>query len=83
VAPEALLGGTPEDNAQITRDILAGTDRGPRRDVVVLNAAAALWAGGAESDLASGVRSAERSIDTGAALRALEGLIAFSQEAAA
>ena len=83
VEREALLGGTPEDNAQITRDILAGTDRGPRRDVVVLNAAAALWAGDAEPDLASGVKSAERSIDTGAALRALEGLIAFSQKAAA
>jgi len=80
--PEDLLGGDPERNAAITRAILAGEDRGPRRDVVLLNAAAALVAGKKATDLRAGIDLAAESIDRGAALEALEGLIAFSQDVA-
>jgi anthranilate phosphoribosyltransferase len=80
---EALRGGDPDRNASITRDILSGRDHGPRRDVVLLNAAAALTVGGATDDLRAGVACATESIDSGAALAKLEGLIAFSQQAAA
>ncbi|MFQ6100885.1 MAG: bifunctional anthranilate synthase component II/anthranilate phosphoribosyltransferase [Anaerolineae bacterium] len=77
--PEDLRGGTPEENARIMRAILSGQDRGPRRDVVLLNAAAALVAGGKAADLREGVARAADSIDGGAALRVLEGLIAYSR----
>jgi anthranilate phosphoribosyltransferase len=77
------VGGDPAENARIMRDVLAGTDRGPRRDVVLLNAAAALWVGGAAADLPAGVALATESIDSGAALGCLEALIAFSQRLAA
>ena len=77
--PEDLRGGEPDENARITRDLLAGVDQGPRRDVVLLNAAAALVAGGAAVDLEEGVALAAESIDSGAALEALEGLVTYSQ----
>lgn len=81
--PEDLRGGDPDENALITRDVLAGEDHGPRRDVVLLNAAAALVAGGAAADLKEGVAHAAESIDSGAAMHALDGLIAYSQNVAA
>ncbi len=74
-----LLGGTPPENAQITREILAGRERGPKRDVVLLNAAAALLAGGKAPDWVEGLERAATSIDSGAALRALDGLIEKSR----
>jgi anthranilate phosphoribosyltransferase len=80
---EDLHGGDPDQNARITYDLLSGKDRGPRRDVVLLNAAAALWVGGAASDLKAGVKRAAVSIDSGAALDRLDALIAFSQRAVA
>jgi anthranilate phosphoribosyltransferase len=82
-APDALHGGTPEENARITRDILSGAERGPRRDVVLLNAAATLWVGGVAGDLPAGVQLAVQSIDSGAAMQKLEALIRFSQQRAA
>ncbi len=78
--PEALQGGEPAENARILRAILAGEERGPRRDVVVLNAAAALVAGGAAATLEEGVARAAESIDSGAALRTLKALVEFSQK---
>jgi anthranilate phosphoribosyltransferase len=77
--PEALRGSGPEENAKVTGDVLSGEDRGPCRDVVLLNAAAALVAGGAAADLQEGIALATESIDGGAALRALEALIDYSQ----
>lgn len=65
-----LLGGTPEENAQITRDILSGKDQGPRRDIVLLNAAAALSL--SRNDLAAGLQKARESIDGGHALQTLD-----------
>jgi anthranilate phosphoribosyltransferase len=75
----ALLGGDPEENARITRAILSGADRGPRRDVVILNAGAALLVGGVTPSLSDGLTLAAESIDSGAALAKLEALILTSQ----
>ncbi|SMC26784.1 anthranilate phosphoribosyltransferase [Desulfacinum hydrothermale DSM 13146] len=77
--PDALQGGSAEDNAEILRNILAG-EKGPRRDVVVLNAAAALVAAGAADHLHQGVTKAQEAIDTGAAQAKLEALVRFTQE---
>jgi len=81
--PRDLLGGTPEENARITRAVLDGRDRGPRRDVVLFNAAAALAAGGAVDDLPQGIARAADSIDSGAARRKLAELTAYSHQVAA
>ena len=80
--PDQLTGGDPEENARITRSVLAGEDRGPRRDAVLLNAAAVFLVGGAAADLSQGVSMAAHSIDSGAALSKLEALAAFSQRIA-
>lgn len=69
--PSALRGGDPQACAEITRAVLGGT-RGPRRDVVVLNAAAALVVAGAASSLREGAALAAAAIDDGRALRVLE-----------
>ena len=76
-----LLGGDRAQYAQIIRDLLGGA-RGPRRDIVLMNAAAALTAGGRAQDLKDGVALAARSIDGGAAGGKLEQLIAFSRKLA-
>ncbi|MEM5789263.1 MAG: anthranilate phosphoribosyltransferase, partial [Syntrophobacteraceae bacterium] len=74
---EDLAGGSPADNATITRNVLEG-EKGPRRDVVVVNAGAALVAAGVANDFAQGIGLAEASIDQGRALRKLEELILFT-----
>jgi anthranilate phosphoribosyltransferase len=74
-----IRGGTPEENAAILRRVLSG-EKGPGRDVVVLNAAAALYAGNRASDLREGVRLAEATIDNGQAREKLEGLITLSNK---
>ena len=77
--PADLLGGNPEENAQITRNILNG-EKGPKRNVVLINAAAALVAAGQAEDLKQGVRIAETAIDDGSAAKKMEALIKYSQE---
>ncbi len=72
-----LKGGTPQENAEITRAILTGADKGPKRQAVCLNAGAALYIAGKASSMEDGVRLAERQIDNGEALRVLE---AFARE---
>jgi anthranilate phosphoribosyltransferase len=69
--PEALAGGKAEECATIARDVLAGA-RGARRDAVLLNAAAALVAGGHAADLRSGVERAQDALDSGRAAALLE-----------
>jgi len=76
-----LLGGDREQNAEIIRGILRG-EPGPRRDIVLMNAAAALVAGAKARDLKEGVELGARSIDAGAARERLERLIALSRELA-
>jgi anthranilate phosphoribosyltransferase len=73
-----LQGGSVADNAEIIRRILAG-ERGPRRDIVVLNAGAAIAAGGKAADIADGITAAGRSIDGGAARDKLARLVEFCQ----
>lgn len=75
--PEQLTGGDGRINAKITMDILTGTT-GYRRDIVVLNAAAALYTGGKVKNIEDGIELAKESIDSGAALEKLKGLINFS-----
>lgn len=77
--PEELEGGDPATNAQITRQILAG-DKGAKRDVVVVNAAAALVAAGKASDLKDALKQAEASIDSGAAADKLNALIQYTND---
>jgi anthranilate phosphoribosyltransferase len=77
-SPEDLRGGDVEASAAIARSVLAA-DPGPRRDVVVLNAAAALEVAGAAGSLAEGVAVAARSIETGAAAATLERWVAVSR----
>lgn len=80
--PEDLKGGPPEVNVAITQAVLSG-QKGPWRDVVLLNAAAALTAGGRAADLREGLVMAAESIDTGAARRVMQNLIEFSNDMAA
>jgi len=75
---EDLRGGALADNVAITRGILAGKDKGPRRDVVVFTAAAALMICGKAPGLAEGIQLASESIDSGKAAQALEKFIEVS-----
>jgi anthranilate phosphoribosyltransferase len=75
---DALAGGSAEENARITRAVLEG-ESGPRRDIVVLNAAAALWVAGAAPDLVAGLELARESLDSKQALAKLEALVVASQ----
>ncbi|MCB9422773.1 MAG: anthranilate phosphoribosyltransferase [Ardenticatenaceae bacterium] len=70
---EDFAGGLPEENAQITHDILSGKDRGPRRDIVLLNAAAALSIDG--NDFPAGLAEAREAIDSGKAMAVLNAWI--------
>ena len=75
----AVAGGSPADNAQTTRAIFAG-EHGPRRDLAVLNAGAAIYAAGRADDLAAGVEAAQAAIDDGSSTRTLDALIARTAE---
>jgi anthranilate phosphoribosyltransferase len=76
---EAVRGGPPAANADTARRVLAG-EPGPRRDLAVLNAGAAIYVAGRAGTLEEGVREAEAAIDDGRAARALEKLVALTQE---
>ena len=75
-----LKGGDAKDNAAITLSILQG-EKGCRRDIVLLNAAAGLAASGRAPDLQAGITIAAESIDSGAAMKKLEALKAFTNKA--
>jgi anthranilate phosphoribosyltransferase len=77
---EDLAGGTPDRNAEIIRGVLAGEERGPKRDIAVFNAGGALYVGGKADSLADGVELAEQSIDEGRAEAQLEALIRSTNE---
>jgi anthranilate phosphoribosyltransferase len=76
---EDLRGGDAKDNAVITTAILKG-QKGPRRDIVLLNTAAALVAAGRASEFKEGIALAAEAIDSGAALKKLEQLKAFTNK---
>jgi anthranilate phosphoribosyltransferase len=75
---EAIPGGDPGQNADITRRILTG-EPGPARDLALLNGGAAIYAGGGADSLAAGVKEAARAVDSGAAAAALERFVAATQ----
>jgi anthranilate phosphoribosyltransferase len=79
VRPEALRGGGVEANADLARRVLDG-EPGPHRDIVVLNAAAGIVAAGIADTLAQGAEAAVAAIDDGGAAKALDGMVATSQE---
>jgi anthranilate phosphoribosyltransferase len=76
----AITGGDAPHNAELLRAILAG-ERGPRRDIVIANAAAAIVAAGRATDFLEGARLSAESIDSGAARKKLDALIAFTSKA--
>lgn len=77
-----LLGGTAEANALVVRDVFAGRD-GPKRDFLLLNAAAGLVVAGTADSLAEGLELSAALVDDGSAARTLENLVRASHEAAA
>jgi anthranilate phosphoribosyltransferase len=76
---EDLRGGDAKENAAITLDVLKG-QKGPRRDIVLLNAAAGLVASARAMDFKEGIKLAAASIDSGAALKKVEQLKAFTNK---
>jgi len=79
VSIASLSGGPPQESAAIIRRVLGG-EKGPQRDIVLINAAAALVAGDLAENLEHGIQIAAEAIDSGKALEKLEGLIALSQK---
>ncbi|MBK5233404.1 MAG: anthranilate phosphoribosyltransferase [Thermoleophilia bacterium] len=76
---QAVAGGTPEENADATRAVLEG-ERSPRRDLVLLNAAAAIYVGGQADDFGAGLEAAREAIDSGAAAGVLSRLVSFTTD---
>ena len=76
-----IVGGTPEENAEITRGILTGTIRDSRRNIVLMNAGAAIYCGGGAASLEEGVKKAAEVIDNGKAMEVLENYVRLSNEA--
>ncbi len=74
-----ILGGTPEENARTIRRLFNGEIKGAKRDIVLLNAGAALYIVGKAESIAEGAKQAETLIDSGKTLAKLERYIAFSQ----
>jgi len=77
--PEVIRGGNAQENARITREILEG-EKGPRRDIVLLNAAAAFVAAGLDGDFKEGIQRGKESIDSGRAKEKLDALVHFTQQ---
>lgn len=77
---EELQGGTPQENAEITKAILEGKETGAKRHAVCLNAGAALYIAGKAASIEAGVKMAEQLIDSGAALKKLEEFIEKSNQ---
>lgn len=73
-----LLGGTPQENAAITKAILEGKERGAKRDAAVINAAAALFVAGKAGSMKDAVKLAEEAIDSGRALAKLQQFVELS-----
>jgi anthranilate phosphoribosyltransferase len=75
-----IKGGTPEENKDIILNILKGKEKGPKRDVVLLNAAVALFAAGRVADIKDGIKMAEKAIESGKALEKLNKLVEFTND---
>lgn len=81
-AKEDLIGGNASENAKITRRILDGKERGPKREVVLLNAGLALYLAGKAETMADGITMAGEIIDSGKGLKLLEDFVRLSNEVA-
>jgi anthranilate phosphoribosyltransferase len=79
---ELIAGGSPEENADVVRSVMDGSEQGPARDVVLANAAAAIVAAGRVDDLAGGMERAREAVDSGAAAEVLQRLVSLSGELA-
>jgi anthranilate phosphoribosyltransferase len=77
--PDDLKGGSPEENAEILFSILSG-EKGHKRNMVILNAGAAIFLGGKADSLKAGIEKAEDSIDSGLAMKKLKSLIEFGKK---
>jgi anthranilate phosphoribosyltransferase len=77
-SPQDLATTSAEQNARVARAILAGEERGPKRDIVCANAGAALFVAGKAGSLGTGARLAEQAIDSGSAMRSLEQLVSIT-----
>lgn len=77
---EELVGGTPAENAEITKAILIGKEQGGKRQAVCMNAGAAFYIAGKADSIEEGVRLAEKLIDSGAAMKKLEEFVAESNQ---
>lgn len=75
---DSIKGGTSDENAVITREILTGKEQGPKRDIVLMNAGSALYTIGAAKDMQEGIEIARKSIDSGKALEKLNQFIEFT-----
>lgn len=72
-----LQGGSAQENAKITKAILSG-EKGPKRDIVLLNAGASLYIGGIADSIEAGIKLAEEAIDSGKALEVLQKLVEYT-----
>ena len=77
---EELVGGTPEENAQITKDILSGTLKGAKRDVVLMNAGIGIYLGSENLTMEEGIKKAEELIDSGKAYEKMEEFVKATQQ---
>lgn len=75
---DSIKGGTSDENAVITREILTGKEQGPKRDIVLMNAGSALYTIGAAKDMQEGIEMARKSINSGKALEKLDQFIEFT-----
>lgn len=74
-----LQGGTAAENAEITRAILSGKEQGAKREIVLLNAGAALYIGGKADSIADGIILAKEAIDSGKAAEVLGNLVNYTK----
>ncbi|MBD5139584.1 MAG: bifunctional anthranilate synthase component II/anthranilate phosphoribosyltransferase [Ruminococcus sp.] len=82
IAPKSeIVGGSPEDNAKITLDILTGKEKGAKRDIVLLNAGCAIYCTGAAESIEDGIKMARKSIDSGMAYAKFEKMKEFTNRA--
>lgn len=75
-----LVGGTPEENAQITKDILSGTLKGAKRDVVLMNAGIGIYLGSENLTMEEGIKKAEELINSGKAYEKMEEFVKATQQ---
>jgi anthranilate phosphoribosyltransferase len=79
-AIEDILGGTPEENAYVTRELLSGRGTTAQREIVMLNAAAAFVVAGISPTLEDGLQKSAQVMDSGKGLEKLEALVQYSQQ---